>query len=73
MSAAADPVEIIESVAELRLPEQTDRRLQWLMDRNTDGLLTPSEVEELESLAAVSETLSLVRAKALHYLRRSPT
>jgi hypothetical protein len=71
--AAADPVEIIESVAELRLPDRSDRRLQWLMDRNTEGLLTPSEIEELESLAALSETLSLVRAKALHYLGRSIT
>lgn len=70
--AAADPVDIIESVAELRLPDRSDRRLQWLMDQNTEGLLTPSETEELESLAALSETLSLVRAKALHYLGRSP-
>ena len=71
-AAAADSVEIIEFVAELRLPDQTDRRLQWLMGRNTEGLLTPSEVEELGSLAALSETLSLDRAKALHYLGRSP-
>lgn len=70
--ATTDPSEILESVAELRLPDRTDRRLQTLMDRNTEGQLTPSEREELESLVALSETLSLVRAKALHYLRRSP-
>jgi hypothetical protein len=70
--AAAGPDEIIESVADLRLPDQTDRRLQTLMDRNNEGLLSASELEELESLVALSETLSLVRAKALHYLGRSP-
>jgi hypothetical protein len=62
------PEDLMRQVATLRLPEKTDRRLQRLMDRNNDGLLDQSEKEELESLVEVSETLSLLRAKALGML-----
>ena len=55
----------------LRLPEQADRRLQQLMDRNNEGLLTEQERADLEALAELSEQLSLVRAEALHLLGRS--
>ena len=41
-------------------------------DRNTDGLLTPDEREELAALAELSETLALVRAQALRLLGRGP-
>jgi hypothetical protein len=43
------------------------------MDRNTDGKLTESEREDLESFVEISETLSSVRAEALHLLGREPT
>ena len=66
------PLEWVESVAELRLPESADRRLQLLMDRNTDGSLTPEESEELKALVDLSESLSLVRARALHSLGKKP-
>ncbi len=56
----------------LRLPEQADRRLQQLMDRNNEGLLTEQERADLEALAELSEQLSLVRAEALHLLGRKP-
>ena len=73
MSATVEtPGNVIESVAELRLPPRTDRRLQTLMDRNTNGVLTPTEREELESLVELSETMSLLRAKALRVLGRKP-
>jgi hypothetical protein len=42
------------------------------MDRNTDGTLRPDEKEELEALVELSETISLVRAEALHVLGRKP-
>lgn len=67
------PRELAEEVAVLRLPALTDQRLQALMDRNSDGALTPSERSELESLAAMSETISLLRAKALRFLGRKPS
>lgn len=74
MSAVVEaPRELVESVAAIRLPARTDALLQSLMDRNTNGQLTPDEREELEALAELSETIALIRAKALHLLGRSPT
>jgi hypothetical protein len=66
------PLEMVEEVASLRLPRRADQRLQALMDRNTNGILTPAEREELETLVELSETLALVRAKALQLLGRKP-
>jgi hypothetical protein len=66
------PLEMVEAVASLRLPPRADQRLQVLMDRNTNGALSPGEREELETLVELSENLALVRAKALHLLGRKP-
>jgi hypothetical protein len=66
------PVEMVEAVAALRLPPRGDRRLQFLMGLNSDGNLTPEQKEELENLVELSETISLVRAQALHLLGRQP-
>jgi hypothetical protein len=74
MSAVVQaPLEMVEAVASLRLPPRTDRRLQDLMDRNNEGSLTATEREDLEALVELSETISLIRAKALHLLGRKPT
>ena len=72
MTAVTAPVDWVESVSELRLPPKSDRRLQLLMDRNNEGQLTEEERAELESLVEMSQTLSLVRAEALHLLGRQP-
>ena len=64
--------EMVEEVASLQFPARTNRHLQRLMDRNTEGLLTSEEREELESLVELSESIALVRAKALHLLERQP-
>jgi hypothetical protein len=66
------PLDLVEAVASLRLPPRTDQRLQVLMDRNTEGSLSPSEREDLEALVELSETISLLRARALHLLGRQP-
>jgi hypothetical protein len=66
------PLEMIEAVAALRLPPKSDSRLQALMDRNTEGCLTPAERDDLEGLVELSETISLIRAQALHLLGRKP-
>jgi hypothetical protein len=71
MTVAA-PVEWVESVSDLRLPPKANVRLQQLMDRNTEGLLTEAECTELETLVELSETLSLVRTRALQLLGRQP-
>ncbi len=62
------PLEMVEEMASLRLPPRADERLQILMDRNTNGTLRPGEQELLETLVELSETLALVRAKALRLL-----
>lgn len=72
MSALQDPLELAEAVAALRLSPKADRRLQELMDRNTNGELTEIERADLEALAEMSETISLLRAKALLLLGRKP-
>ena len=72
MGAMQDPRELAEAVVALRLAPKADQRLQQLMHRNTNGLLTPAEREELEALAEMSENISLLRAKALVYLGRKP-
>ena len=59
-------------MGKLRLPPKADERLQDLMDRNNEGVLTTSEREELEALAELSERLSLVRAEALQILGKRP-
>jgi hypothetical protein len=66
------PVKWVEWLGDLKFPERTDRRMQELMDRNTEGLLTESERADLESLVELSEQLSLVRGEALHLLGRRP-
>ncbi len=66
------PREMVEAVANLRLPSKTDQRLQRLMDRNTNGELTPEEQGDLESLVELSETIAIVRARAIHLLGRTP-
>jgi len=66
------PLQWVETVATLKLPEQADRHLQSLMDRNNEGKLTEQELADLAALAELSERLSLVRAEALHLLGRKP-
>ncbi len=71
-SVIAAPVDWIESVGNLRFLSKADHRLQELMDRNNEGLLSNDEREELEALAELSERLSLVRAEALQILGKQP-
>jgi hypothetical protein len=66
------PLEMVEAVAALRLSPARDRRLQILMDRNTNGALSSDQKEELEALVELSETIASVRAQALRLLGRKP-
>lgn len=66
------PAAWVQSIGDFRLPPQTDRHLQQLMDRNNEGLLQPSEKEELAALAALSEEISILRAQALKLLGQQP-
>jgi hypothetical protein len=62
------PRALMEDLAAMRFPAKTDRRIHDLMDRSNDGRLSQSEREELESLVEISESMSLMRAKALRAL-----
>jgi hypothetical protein len=64
------PVELVEAVESLRFTPKADRQMQRLMDRNTEGLLSPEEKDQLDSLVELSESLSLIRAQALKLLKR---
>lgn len=64
------PLELVERVAGMRFPAKADALLQSLMDRNTNGELTPPEREEFEALVELSESMALVRAQALRLLGR---
>jgi hypothetical protein len=66
------PRDLLASIADLHLPPAGDRRLQMLMDRNTEGKLTKDEREQLAALAEWSETISLLRRRALAVLGQKP-
>jgi hypothetical protein len=72
MSVIQTPRELVEAIADLRLTPKADQRLQELMDRNTNGLLTETERADLEALTEMSENISLLRAQALLLLGRKP-
>jgi hypothetical protein len=71
-AAISVPESWVVAVGRLSLPKRTDRRLQELMDRNNEGLLTDAEREELESLVEWSESVSLLRAEAFRLLGKRP-
>ncbi|MBV8782155.1 MAG: hypothetical protein JO353_12230 [Phycisphaerae bacterium] len=66
------PLDMVESIAAMRLPPKADGYLQNLMDRNNEGDLTEQEREELEALVEISETIALLRSQALDLLGRRP-
>ena len=70
-SVITAPVEWVEAVGELCFPPKADHRLQDLMDRNNEGLLTRGEREELEALVELSQKMSLVRVEALQMLGKA--
>ena len=68
----AAPVDWVEAVGNLQFPPKADRRLQDLMDRNSEGLLQLTRREELEALVELSEQLSPVGGEALQILGKRP-
>lgn len=61
----------LEELADQRFSPVANDRMQWLMDRNNFGELTPTEHEELKALVNLSQWMSLVRAQAMIMLGRS--
>jgi len=66
------PIKLVEELANLRFTARMNRRLQKLMDRNSDGMLTAAERDELATMVDLSETMSLFKAQALRILGRKP-
>ena len=66
------PLQWVEQITLLKLPDHADQRLQQLMDKNNEGELSEQERADLAALAEMSEQLSLIRAEALHLLDRKP-
>ncbi|WP_433936491.1 hypothetical protein AB3662_17595 [Sorangium cellulosum] len=64
-------VELPSDLAQLRLPEGVDRRLQALLDKQDRGeQLSEDEANEAEGLVDLAELLSLLRLRAS---RQEPT
>jgi hypothetical protein len=53
-STIAAPVDWVEAVGNLRFPSKADRRLQALIDQNSERFLQESEREEPEALVELS-------------------
>lgn len=68
MKTIAAPVDWVQSIAEFRFPPSLDQRLQELMDRNNDGLLSEQEYADLASLVELSQEIALLRAPAMRLL-----
>ena len=65
------PREALESLESFRFPSQLDRRIQDLMDRNNEGMLTAVERDELAGLAELSEQMALQRAQIHRLLQNA--
>jgi hypothetical protein len=67
------PLDLMEAVAQLRVPPKTDELLQQLMDQKTSGSLTPAQLDLLEAFGELSVMICLFRARALHLLGQQPS
>jgi hypothetical protein len=62
-----------EDILTLRVSDEEDERLQYLMERNNEGELTDSERDELNYFAEMDRLVSLLKAKALVVLKNQPS
>jgi hypothetical protein len=66
------PAAILQEVANLKFPPETEARMTSLMDRNSDGSLTPTERDELAAMVNWGHRISLLRARAMLILGHKP-
>jgi hypothetical protein len=57
-----------EALLRLRAPASLQERIELLAGRNTEGLLTPEEREEYESLVRVGTFVAILQARARRQL-----
>jgi hypothetical protein len=72
MEMVPTPKDFLEYLADMKFSPDANARIQDLMDRNNDGLLSSQEREVLATLASLSQDMSIVRARALMLLGRKP-
>lgn len=56
--------DVARRLVDLRADPVAQARVDYLGDRANDGLLTPEEREEYESLVAASSVIAILQAKA---------
>jgi len=63
-------IELADALFHLKADSQVQARYDSLASKNTEGLLTPKERAELESLVRANSIVSLLKAEARARLRR---
>ena len=64
-------VELADALLRLKADARVQARYEELAGKNTEGILTPRQHAELESLVRANSFLSLLKAEARASLRRS--
>ena len=54
----------LDEIINFKFPADLDERLQYLMDQNNSGEITPSERQELEKIVDWAQFVSITRVKA---------
>lgn len=65
--------DVARRLVALRADAEAQARVDYLGDRANEGLLTPEEREEYESLLAAANVIAILQAKARALLASSPT
>lgn len=60
-----------EQVLAFRPSESTIQRVQWLLEREKEGLITPDEREELDRYLLQEDLMVIAKARARLQLARS--
>ncbi|MGD9635238.1 MAG: hypothetical protein AB7G28_22010 [Pirellulales bacterium] len=64
--------ELAKQIIDLRVNDDTQRRIDTLADKCNEGELTPDEQTEYESYVAFFNYMTLLQAKARTYLKNNP-
>lgn len=64
------PIQFLEEMANFQFSASTQERLDWLMDKNNEGLLERDEREALRALVDLNERISLLKGQAQLFLRQ---
>ena len=54
-----------EAMAQFRISDQTQQRVQALMEKNANSTLTPAETAELDEITILDQLFTLIRARTI--------